>query len=168
MLLNKGAAVDAAKENGPIPLYIASEKGHLGIVRELLARGAAMEAKTDTGATPLLIASYEGHLEVVQELFLRGAKLPTDKTRLEVVLNALINIAKNDTKFKADLYERAKKLYRNISNNNPSKPNIIAAYAGMSYKNFETYKKRTNFIKSLGLSRKKVGGRHRTRKTARH
>ena len=40
-LLQRGAVVDAAENDGATPLFIASEKGHLEVVRELLARGAA-------------------------------------------------------------------------------------------------------------------------------
>jgi ankyrin repeat protein len=168
-LLARGAPVDAAMNDATTPLFIASQEGLLNVVKELLARGAAVNAARNDGLTPLLIASLKGRLEVVQELFKKGAKLPTDKTRLEVVLKALKDMAIKDKKFKADLYEIAKNLYRNKStNNNPSKRNTIAAFAGMSYKNFETHKMRTNVIKYLGLSRKKVGGRHRTRKTSRH
>jgi ankyrin repeat protein len=168
-LLNHGAAVDAAADDGYTPLLMASQEGLLNVVKELLARGAEVEGVRDDGLTPLLIASLKGRLEVVQELFKKGAKLPTDKTRLEVVLEALKNMAIRDTKFKADLYEIAKNLYRNKSTNNQSKRNTIAAFAGMSYKKFETYKKGTNVIKSLlPFSWKKGGGRHRTRKTSRH
>ena len=167
VLLARGASVDAAKNDGARPLFIASERGHLKIVKELLARGASVDNTMITGATPLYIASQNNHSQVVEELFKKGAKLPTGKRELEVVLNALKNIATRDTKFKADLYEMAKKLYRNNSNKNQSKRNTIAAFAGMSYKNFETYKKRTNFLK-FPFSGKKGGGRHRTRKTSRH
>ena len=166
-LLKDGAAVDAAMKGSWTPLLIASWKGYLEVVRALLARDADVNAATKGGYMPLYNASMMNHFKVVQELFLRGAKLPTDIDKLQKVLEALKNIARYDKNFKAELYERAKKLYRNNSNNNPSKQNTIAALAGMSYKNFETYKKRTNLIGSI-FSRKKVGGRHRTRKTARH
>jgi ankyrin repeat protein len=167
-LLARGASVDAAADDGATPLFIASQEGLLNVVKELLARGAAVDAARNDGLTPLLIASLKRRLEVVEELFKKGAKLPTGKRELEVVLDALKNIAIKDKKFKADLYEIAKNLYRNNSNKNQSKRNTIAAFAGMSYENFETRKKRTNFLKSLGLSGKKRGGRHRTRKTSRH
>ncbi len=32
------------RNDGATPLFIASEKGHLEVVRELLARGAAVDA----------------------------------------------------------------------------------------------------------------------------
>jgi hypothetical protein len=72
-LLARGAAVDAALNDGRTLLLIASEAGHLEVVRELLARGAAVDAARDDGATPLLVASQKGHLEVVRELLSRGA-----------------------------------------------------------------------------------------------
>ena len=45
-LLARDAAVDAAINDGATPLFIASQEGHLEVVRELLARGAAVDART--------------------------------------------------------------------------------------------------------------------------
>ena len=67
------AAVEKRDGRGATTLFIAIEKGHLEVVRELLARGAAVDAQTLVGATPLFIASERGHLEVVIELLARGA-----------------------------------------------------------------------------------------------
>ena len=164
-LLERGAAMEAKTDTGATPLLIASYEGHLEVVKALLNKGAYINAATNLGATCLYIASKRDHFKVVQELFLRGAELPTNKTKLEEVLEALKNIARYDKNFKADLYERAKQLYRNNSTNNQSKQNTIAAFAGMSYTNFQKYKTRTNMMKYM-LGRK--GGGNRTRKTARH
>jgi serine/threonine-protein phosphatase 6 regulatory ankyrin repeat subunit B len=78
-LLLRGATVDAANNFGETPLYIASKRGHLKVVRELLSGeghpGALIDValKKDSsreleGATPLCVASFYGHLEVVREL----------------------------------------------------------------------------------------------------
>jgi ankyrin repeat protein len=54
-------------------LFVASQIGHLDVVRELLARGANANAAFDTGATPLIQASWNGHVDVVRALLAAGA-----------------------------------------------------------------------------------------------
>ena len=57
--------------NGQIigtPLYLASEKGHLDVVKELIAHRADINKGTDVGDTPLSAASLNGHVKVVNEL----------------------------------------------------------------------------------------------------
>ena len=54
-------------------LYIASQNGHLDVVRELLARGANIEAADNDGVTPLIIASLFGCVDVVRALLAAGA-----------------------------------------------------------------------------------------------
>ena len=59
---------------GLTALMIASQYGHLEIVKELLIAGADPNAsRTDDGATALMLASLQGYLEVVQELLKAGA-----------------------------------------------------------------------------------------------
>jgi ankyrin repeat protein len=60
-------------DDGIRSLLIASQKGHLDVVRELLARGANIEAADNIGATSLFAASQVGYLDVVRELLARGA-----------------------------------------------------------------------------------------------
>ena len=50
------------------PLYLASENGHLGVVKELIKQGAYINKGTDDRRTPLLAASLNGHVKVVNEL----------------------------------------------------------------------------------------------------
>ena len=50
------------------PLYLASENGHLDVVKELIAHRADINKGTDVGATPLYAASVNGHVKVVNEL----------------------------------------------------------------------------------------------------
>jgi hypothetical protein len=55
---------------------MASQNGHLEVVRELLQHGAEVDkARTDNGGTPLIRASQQGHLEVVRELLKHGAEV---------------------------------------------------------------------------------------------
>ena len=67
-LLARGAAVDAAENDGYTPLIIASQKGHLGVVRELLARGALPGSAAHNGATALSVATANGHAAIGQLL----------------------------------------------------------------------------------------------------
>ena len=54
--------------SGATPLYIASEKGHLEVVRELLVRGALPGVAANSGATALSRATAEGHAAIAQQL----------------------------------------------------------------------------------------------------
>jgi ankyrin repeat protein len=53
---------------GYTPLYIASQEGHLKVVRELLSRGANPRLVTNSGSTALSIATRNGHAAIVQLL----------------------------------------------------------------------------------------------------
>ena len=52
-MLNYGANVNAANEDGFTPLYVSSQKGHMEVVRELLNHGANLNAAYKYGFTPL-------------------------------------------------------------------------------------------------------------------
>ena len=68
---------------GCTPLYTASDKGHLEIVRLLVDAGADKDKVTKSGLTPLYVASQRGHLEVVRLLVNAGAdKDKATKSRL--------------------------------------------------------------------------------------
>ena len=73
--LNRGARINMVSSRlGISALMVASEEGHLGIVRELCERGANVNAaRTSNSFTALMSASQNGHLEVVRELRERGA-----------------------------------------------------------------------------------------------
>ena len=72
-LLARGASIEAAKSFGVTSLYVASQEGHLDVVRELLARGTNVNAATNIGATPLIQARWLGHIEIVSALIAAGA-----------------------------------------------------------------------------------------------
>ncbi|KAG5800751.1 hypothetical protein H9Q69_000310 [Fusarium xylarioides] len=57
------------------PLYAASAKGHLTIMRELLKAGAAVDDIGGYLGTPYIVAVSEGHLEAVTLLLEKGAGL---------------------------------------------------------------------------------------------
>jgi ankyrin repeat protein len=57
MLLDAGAAIDHAGENGISALHAAAANGHVEVVRELIARGAAVASVDRRGATPLILAA---------------------------------------------------------------------------------------------------------------
>ena len=68
------ADIEAADMYGCTPLFYASYRCHLDIVRELLARGANVNAVcNESGYTPLIEASYGGCVEVVRALLAAGA-----------------------------------------------------------------------------------------------
>ena len=62
------ATVNAKATDGATALYLASQNGHTGIVKSLLAAGADVNSKTRAGATALAIAKQRGHAEVVKVL----------------------------------------------------------------------------------------------------
>ncbi|XP_076081216.1 uncharacterized protein LOC143052139 [Mytilus galloprovincialis] len=50
------------------PLFIASQRGHVEIVKLLLQNGADVNKCKKNGASPLFVACHEGHLEIVKLL----------------------------------------------------------------------------------------------------
>ena len=71
LLLEHGAAVNAASDGGWTPLHNACDKGCEGIVRILLKAGAQVNAQLLNGVTPLHLAAQGGHREVVECLLER-------------------------------------------------------------------------------------------------
>jgi ankyrin repeat protein len=54
--------------DGATPLIIASQEGHLEVVRELLSRGANPRLVTNRGFTALSIATRKGRAAIIQLL----------------------------------------------------------------------------------------------------
>ncbi len=85
-LLNLGADINLAANDGASPLFIAAQNGHVKVVKELLNRGAKINQEKNTGETPLSIAVWAGHLKVVKELLNHGAKINQAKSNGETPL----------------------------------------------------------------------------------
>ncbi len=64
-MLDNGAEIDRAMEDGATPLYIACRNGQLDVARLLLARGADAERANQQGTTPLDAAKKCRHDAVV-------------------------------------------------------------------------------------------------------
>ncbi|KAK1756048.1 hypothetical protein QBC47DRAFT_178875 [Echria macrotheca] len=73
LLLDKGAAIEAADRDDMTPLSWAASQGHEDVVRLLLDKGAVIEAADHIGRTPLFQAAEEGHESVVRLLLDKGA-----------------------------------------------------------------------------------------------
>ena len=65
LLLDNGAAVDRANQNGATPLIMACQNGHVDAARLLLDKGAEVDRATKKGSTPLGIAQKKDHSSVV-------------------------------------------------------------------------------------------------------
>ena len=74
-MLEKGAEVDLAANNGATPLFDARQFGHVDAARLLLEKGAAVDRATESGATPLYIACKNGHVDVVRLVLDKGAEV---------------------------------------------------------------------------------------------
>jgi len=73
-LVEGGAIVDQAiQSNGKTSLTIASEWGHTGAVKVLLAAGASVKRTGNNGRTALMCACRNGHRDVAGLLLGRGA-----------------------------------------------------------------------------------------------
>jgi tetratricopeptide (TPR) repeat protein len=73
-LIDKGASIDATRENGDTALYGAAYDGHYEAVKNLLALGADPNHKSEKGFTPFFIAIYMGHTDIVQLMLEYNAK----------------------------------------------------------------------------------------------
>jgi hypothetical protein len=104
-LLDQGADVNAKFRYGTTALFKASERGHVEIVKLLLARGADVSVKdTFYGATAMTWALDNDHLEIVTLLL---QKSPSDAgdvlmTGVRDGKPALVKIALDSGKLKAE------------------------------------------------------------------
>lgn len=74
LLAESGAEMDSVDSRGVSPLLVASQKGHVEMVRFLLSKGALVERRTHEGRTALHHAAENGHAAVVEVLLENGAQ----------------------------------------------------------------------------------------------
>ena len=90
MLLDKGAEVDRADEDGVTPLHATCGNGHIDAARLLLENGAEVDRATEDGETPLHVAcdgpSRRGAAAAGQ---LRRGR-PSGKVRLDAAVHRLL------------------------------------------------------------------------------
>jgi hypothetical protein len=72
-LIELGADVNEADDDGTTPLFIATKNGLEAMVRALIEAGSDVNKATHTGWTPLYIAAQTGHEAIVQILRDTGA-----------------------------------------------------------------------------------------------
>jgi hypothetical protein len=72
-LIDCGADVNFAKDDGFTALMSASQDGYKDVVKKLISGGADVNFKSDAGFTALMFASNNGHKDVVNELIAGGA-----------------------------------------------------------------------------------------------
>ena len=73
LLLERGAGLNSASNDGNTALMGASNNGHV----EVANLGAGLNSAATDGYTALMRASFNGHVEVVHLLLERGADLKT-------------------------------------------------------------------------------------------
>ncbi|GIL92445.1 hypothetical protein Vretimale_6484 [Volvox reticuliferus] len=75
-LIEQGANTQLSneKEDNVTALFLASQKGHLDVVKALLAAGAPINGAKTSGCAPLHTAAMNGHVEILAYLLERGAE----------------------------------------------------------------------------------------------
>ncbi len=73
LLLDRGAKINAATQDGWTALHFACLRGDKGLVQLLLDRGADVSMTTTAGVSALSIATSEGDRDIIELLLDRGA-----------------------------------------------------------------------------------------------
>nr|XP_018912691.1 PREDICTED: protein TANC2 [Bemisia tabaci] len=79
MLLEFGASINLANNQGSTGLCLAASNGHTAVVRQLVAAGAALGRTDTSGRCALVHAARNGHLEVIAYLLACDWVLTTDR-----------------------------------------------------------------------------------------
>jgi len=77
LVLDGGADIDAIKDDGASALYLAAWRGHIEVVRFLLARGAIPQQSANVDMCPFAVAIQQGHEDVVRALLATRTVLGT-------------------------------------------------------------------------------------------
>jgi ankyrin repeat protein len=96
------------KNEGTTPLFIASWKGHVPIVKLLLDAGADVNIPNIYDNTPLIVASEKGREEIVKMLLDRGADYTKKNKNNKTALDFAIRYRKKDVVnvFKKEIPEK--------------------------------------------------------------
>ena len=73
-----GTDIDQADEFGNIPLLLAVEKGHIGVLELLIKHEANLEVSDPDGFTPLIMSAELNHPELLQLLLDGGADIAAE------------------------------------------------------------------------------------------
>ncbi|XP_050499210.1 putative ankyrin repeat protein RF_0381 isoform X1 [Diabrotica virgifera virgifera] len=63
---NVNTNVNRFGQSIPSPLYWAARRGHLGVLKLLIAYGASLETKCSNGLLPIHVAAEKGHFKIVK------------------------------------------------------------------------------------------------------
>ena len=74
-LIEAGADVHKANNDGRTPLYLASQNGHEAVVKFLLGKGGRVNHVCENGATPLYLAAQNGYASIAHILIDQGANV---------------------------------------------------------------------------------------------
>ena len=72
-LIEGGADVDKASNDGATPLYMAAQKGQLKVLHLLVKATADINKSMNGGVTPLMVAAWQGHADCLRLLLGAGA-----------------------------------------------------------------------------------------------
>ena len=90
LFIERGARLNDQNAGGRTPLLVASEKGHLEVVRLLLSKeGIDINKPAKNGLTPLIFASWKGHLEIVRVLLSKEG-IDVNKPKNEGITSLII------------------------------------------------------------------------------
>ena len=98
-LIEAGADINKATDNGRTPLLFAAQENHEAVVRALIEAGADVNKARGDGVTPLLFAAYTGHEAVVRALIKAGADVNAVgdyRTPLSVAMTRVVNVAQGN------------------------------------------------------------------------